>query len=301
MQSLSTLFNLTTLDLFKLFLPPLLSALVAFMLFAMTSRRDRRKDDKRRKLEREQRAKYLLELISSSSRLTNHQWKLLDAYINEVKASPFNSHTLMLTPIFSLERLFNLIGDELSFISLTTIDDSNKSNKLIGYYTELTVSIDYLHGIKTNIMEAVKERFSNKQLEGNKYYESINTLAEDISTLLIELQVLQMSASEQMFLKESIALQETLNAQPSRDIEEHFKYFLVPFISLCYNCSNETFTKIDALSRLVKQAKNLENSRSQMLATIKHHVDLMEHSSANFKKAIAHLSDKYTLLKENLK
>lgn len=279
---------------------PLFSALVAFMLFYLTTERDKRKERKKKRVEYKNRANYLAKLALMSKGACNHQHRLLIAYAKETRQLPLISHSLVLTNMTSLERLSKIISDESSFISLIKHRIYEDKAKSITFFTEFVVIIDYLFELYTNVVQVVEKRHTTQNEESNKYASFASNLTNDLVTLLHSLETLDKSPIKQTFSDECDRIQANFNKQNSRDIETHFNFILIPFLKTSYKSIDKTFTQVKELMDLIKIAEEMRRLREQMIENSQSHAKFIEDSCANFQLAMDNLNSHNEVLKAKL-
>lgn len=294
-------FALNLLDIGRLFGPSLLSALVAFMLFRLTSLRDKKKEKKKQKVERNARVNYLAKLATMAKGACNHQLRLFESYAEEIKNAPLSSHSLIITEITSLERLFKITGDELSFKALTKLKMGDDSNASITFFTGLVVTIDYLYGLHQNIIEAVAKWHKENKSHRDVYTDIANNLMHDIVEFSIDLETPPILPIEKQFVDGTFKLQRELNNQTDRDIDTHCKVFIIPFLQLSYESISDSFPKLKQLTELIKTAENIRKQYEQIKDSSLDHAAFIEKSCVQFKSAIENLNEKNAELSTKLK
>ena len=124
-------------------LPSLIGSGTALLVFYLTTRRDRSKEQKKRQDEREDRISYLKSLLNSIVQVATLQRDNLANYVRKITDNPVDFHLLTSVPLTDFVRAIEVLNKE-DYYSAFNKHYKNKINAPFTF-NRIISNVDYLH------------------------------------------------------------------------------------------------------------------------------------------------------------
>jgi hypothetical protein len=136
-------------------LPSFIGAATALLVFFLTSKRDRNKEQSKKDDERGDKMSYLKNLLTNVVTLTEHQSKNLDEHIEKVKTNDIDFHLMTFIPLTDFIRAIETLSKEDCFIAFNQYyKDKFDTTKI---FEKALSNIDFLHAEFMEVPEILKK------------------------------------------------------------------------------------------------------------------------------------------------
>lgn len=294
--------SMTPLEFLKLTLPPLFSALVAFMLFYMTTRRDRKKDKKKESKDNRKMVKHFVYVVQESISLVDSQHKALEEHIANVKQDKFNSRAVGYYDKKSCELLVDLLSDTATF-SAVSKSQINDADRIIETYSKINSKGVFINHLLGATLESIKLNHEYIVSKSKEIQSHIDTLLQAINSLSVYLQKLEEVNDSDIYFVEAVrGLDATLYGQEKSDIETFYDFLIMPFEPVINECKNHYFSNINGLLEVARARDKAHRTYNELFGT--HGIYLLNLEDEafklrtecdNLKELIAPFKSKYKL------
>lgn len=259
--------TLFTFDTLKLFAPPLFSALVAFMLFAMATRRDKRKDRKKLKKERLNKVRHFNYVAKEAIKTVEKQAQALREHLLAVAKNRFTPTPLSLYNKQSCEVLVDLISDETIFSSLTNIPLVNNED-VIQIFSKVSSKGVYINHQLESILNGVKDNFDYIHSQTKLIQTEVDELLRAVNSLSVSLQKEGFQVQEdQDFVAHTKQINDKLYSQEDQGLETFYNFFIMPLAEIVNHCRVHMFSNINGLLTVSRVRDRAERMYNELFGT----------------------------------
>lgn len=259
--------SITPSEFLKLTIPSLFAALVAFMLFHMTTRRDRRKDKKKEKKDNRKKIMHFIYVVRESIKLVDAQHNALEKHIDEVKLDKFNSRSIGYYDKKSCELLVDILSDTATF-SAVSKSQINYGKGIIETYSKINAKGIFINHLLGASLGSIKVNHEYIVSQSKLIQSYIDNLLQAINSLSIHLQKLEAFTDLDVHFVESVrSLDASLYGQEKCDIQTFYEFLILPFEAVIIKCKNQHFSNINALLEVARARDKAHRSYNELFGT----------------------------------
>jgi hypothetical protein len=286
-----------SLDLFKAIFTPFVGTLTALGVFYLTSRRDRRKEEAKKANDSRNRAKYISNLLNDTIKTTQKQTMSLYEFLPKLQTDFTNYHPIPRIVNSNLDRLIRVLGDEISFTSITKVDIGDSIDEKIEVYNKLVSKVDFVDAILTNLMSVAQNKTRQKAIDDLEIQTATDGILVHSNTIMLELQNSESPTDlEQEFVKGFIEIDKALRSQTEQGISTFHNYLVLPANAFINRFYSNNFRKIEQLQLLARAIDQSRRLYSQMKVNNDIYVSMIEEAIVDLQPQLLVLRELHELI-----
>lgn len=260
-------FGMTLLDTLKLFVPPLLSALVAFMLFYMTTKRDRKKDKEKSSAESLNKVKHFNYVAKEAITLVDKQANAIREHITLVESNLFEAVPIGVCNKRSCELLVDLISSEGVFNSFTKVS-LKIGTDVVETFSKVSARGVYINHQLESILKGVEDNIDYIHSQTKLIQVGIDELLQSINTLSLLIQKKGFDIQEDKdFVEGTKSIDEKLYSQKSQGLETFYTHLVLPLKDLVIHCRVKNFANIDSLLAVARARDRVNRMYNELFGS----------------------------------
>lgn len=258
--------SFTLADFIKSF-GPLITAGATISVFYLTTRRDRRKEQKKSLQEKLNKVRYVSYITDDVIKLVDKQAQALQQHIVMVKAQRFDAVPLVHYNKRSCELLSNLMTDELTFSAFVGTPMANKVD-MIQTFSKISSKAVFINALFDLILADTKSNFDYIHEQAKLIQTEIDGLLRAVNSLALSLQTSGSTIDvDRHFVAKVKTIDESLYSQQTQGLETFYHYLVVALRTVVSDCKTKDFSNIDALLNVARFRDRAERMYNELFGT----------------------------------